>query len=1185
MTPGPIHKIDTGWALSPFVRSVLLFCILSLTCFCFSPAATAAEATGIELTPEEQAWLNAHPVITLAASNGNYPPNTIKNSDGTFSGFNVEFFEQVSQLLNINLRLHHGVWAEVQKQSEKGELDGLAIVGKDPKRDALYNASDTIYPSYFSVFTNSPSSLQIDSFSDLNGLRIGYKRGARPAKTRLEKLPSATLVPFDSHESITQALLSKEIDVVVAWIGYDNWRKNTLQGTIEKIYLIKEYPLNMVVYFRKDWPEFIPIFNKAVAVLRQEQLPRLMNKWYGEWPQQKPLVSDFYLTPEEKAWLDQKHVVRVGVGDNPPWNINTPEPTGMSVEYLKWIGERFGINFEFIPYDQPWIVGFEDIAGEHKNFDLYPTAKRTPERLEKLAMSDDYLQSPWVVFTRDDVTDVYDIQDLIGKKIAVERGYVMQTQLTTTLPGIDLDVRDGTERALLSVSTKQADAYVGNLIVTSYLIERLGITNIKIACPTPFGMHSQAMATRKEWAPLISIINKGLSSMPSTEKHAIRSKYSSIRYEYGISSDEAKKWGLIVVLSVLGIITMFLVWNKQLSRRVAQRTAELADSEARFRATFEQAAVGIAHVSPEGRFLRLNKKFCDIVGYSEEEMHKLTFQDITHPDDLDKDLDLVQELLDGKSDSYTMEKRYLRKDGSAVWVNLTVKILRNEDGSPRWFVSVIEDITERVRARDEVKKSYEFLDHLTQAIPDAIFSVKLPERTVNWCADTYEVLGYEPKDCIGETTAKFYPSPDEEKQFGTLMENAVEEGKELVQTELRLRRKNGEIFPAEVKLAFMQEDDRVIGVTALVRDISERKEAEEKLQQSHDFFQYLLNSIPETVFYVKLPERVVVWINDSYNIMGLGGDPEHFKGLSTKSFFASEEDYERFGAVQRQAIEEGSPFMHTETMARHANGTVFPADVTGTFFKEEGKVTGITAIARDITEVKNAEKKFIAYQDRLKALTSQLTLAEENERRRIAENLHDEVSQALAMTRLQLAAASRGTKCDDPKLKGELEEISGSLLQAIRDTRQLIFELSSPAMHELGLGPAISEWVEEKKKKSENEVDITVDDKLSGNELDENERTILFRSIRELLNNAFKHARAKKINISLAADEETVQVTIKDDGIGFNPAQVMNGQHIDGGFGLFSIEERMKDLKGTMEVDAAPHRGCKVTLRLPRMTE
>ena len=233
------------------------------------------------------------------------------------------------------------------------------------------------------------------------------------------------------------------------------------------------------------------------------------------------------------------------------------------------------------------------------------------------------------------------------------------------------------------------------------------------------------------------------------------------------------------------------------------------------------------------------------------------------------DLGLLQELLDGKNDSYSMEKRYLRKGGLTVWVNLTVKVLRSENGSPRWFVSVIENISDRVRAEDQLRKSYEFLHHLTQTLPDAIFSVKLPERTVNWCTDTYGVLGYEPQECIGETTAMFYPSKEDEAAMGSFMENAIRDKDDLAQTEVKLRRKNGEIFPAEVKLAFLKEDDHVIGVTALLRDIGERKQAEKDLQQSHDFLQYLLNSIPDAVFYVKLPERVVAWVNDSYNIMGL----------------------------------------------------------------------------------------------------------------------------------------------------------------------------------------------------------------------------------------------------------------------------------------------------------------------------
>jgi PAS domain S-box-containing protein len=119
-----------------------------------------------------------------------------------------------------------------------------------------------------------------------------------------------------------------------------------------------------------------------------------------------------------------------------------------------------------------------------------------------------------------------------------------------------------------------------------------------------------------------------------------------------------------------------------LESMVAERTAEVIESEQRFRATFEQAAVGIAHLSNEGRFLRINKKFCDIVGYSKNEMLALTFQDITHPEDLDADLEYVRQVLNGEIETYTMDKRYYRKDGSLVWVNLTVSLVFDRGGEP-----------------------------------------------------------------------------------------------------------------------------------------------------------------------------------------------------------------------------------------------------------------------------------------------------------------------------------------------------------------------------------------------------------------------------------------------------------------------------------------------------------------------
>lgn len=121
---------------------------------------------------------------------------------------------------------------------------------------------------------------------------------------------------------------------------------------------------------------------------------------------------------------------------------------------------------------------------------------------------------------------------------------------------------------------------------------------------------------------------------------------------------------------------------------------KVKDLQNQLAATFNQAAVGIAHVSPEGKLLRVNAKFAEFTGYTQDELLLKTFQDITHPDDLQIDLDLVHQVLDNKISNYSLEKRYIRKNGSIIWVNLSVALVRQLDGQPNYFISVIEDISE-----------------------------------------------------------------------------------------------------------------------------------------------------------------------------------------------------------------------------------------------------------------------------------------------------------------------------------------------------------------------------------------------------------------------------------------------------------------------------------------------------------
>jgi diguanylate cyclase (GGDEF)-like protein/PAS domain S-box-containing protein len=138
-----------------------------------------------------------------------------------------------------------------------------------------------------------------------------------------------------------------------------------------------------------------------------------------------------------------------------------------------------------------------------------------------------------------------------------------------------------------------------------------------------------------------------------------------------------------------------------ISEQMAYRAA-LSESEAKYRSVFDQAAVGIARVSTTGEWLEVNQKLCDVLGYSVDELISQTFQSITYPEDLDSDLSLLKETLAGQRSSYTMEKRYYHKLGHVVWTNLTVSLLRNAEGEPEFFVSIVEDISERKKIEAEL---------------------------------------------------------------------------------------------------------------------------------------------------------------------------------------------------------------------------------------------------------------------------------------------------------------------------------------------------------------------------------------------------------------------------------------------------------------------------------------------------
>jgi signal transduction histidine kinase len=243
----------------------------------------------------------------------------------------------------------------------------------------------------------------------------------------------------------------------------------------------------------------------------------------------------------------------------------------------------------------------------------------------------------------------------------------------------------------------------------------------------------------------------------------------------------------------------------------------------------------------------------------------------------------------------------------------------------------------------------------------------------------------------------------------------------------------------------------------------------------------------------------------------------------------------------------------------------------------EGRVVHrVVTIIRDITARRSAEKAVAQYQAKLKALASELKIAEERERRRLASELHDRITQNLAMSKVDLQSLL--ASIEDKRIRQSLTHTIEALTVALEETQSLTSELSSPVLAVLGLETALAQYLKQVTGKRHGLCTEFHDDGRP-KPLSEDVRSILFRDVRELLVNVAKHARASRVRLSIERSARTVRVCVHDDGIGFDPNPT--SWDLRRGFGLLSIQEGLERLGGRMVIRSDHDHGTVVTLTAP----
>ncbi len=279
---------------------------------------------------------------------------------------------------------------------------------------------------------------------------------------------------------------------------------------------------------------------------------------------------------------------------------------------------------------------------------------------------------------------------------------------------------------------------------------------------------------------------------------------------------------------------------------------ELRESKARLQLTFEQAAVGIAQGGLNTEQVLLNQKYCDIVGYTAEELMQLSYLDITHPEDRETDVDLTRQLVAGEIDTFSIEKRYIHKQGHEVWVNLTVSLIRDEEGNPQYNIAVVQDISDRKKFEQQVKESEERFRAIASATPIPVFISELPSGKIVYINEAIEpMLGMTHDELIGNTTEQFYLNKSDRAH---VLQKLQEQGY-IHNYELQIRTKAGQgiwVITSSRVLSFNNKP----AVLSVLYDITERKWAEEAIRQAEEKYRSIFENATDGIYQTDLSGEI-----------------------------------------------------------------------------------------------------------------------------------------------------------------------------------------------------------------------------------------------------------------------------------------------------------------------------------------
>lgn len=601
----------------------------------------------------------------------------------------------------------------------------------------------------------------------------------------------------------------------------------------------------------------------------------------------------------------------------------------------------------------------------------------------------------------------------------------------------------------------------------------------------------------------------------------------------------------------------------------------LRESEEQFRTIVEQAGIGIALVGPtDGRILRCNRALAEMLGYRVEEMTGLTVRDVSDPADYSDDRAQWERMLAGEITRFRMEKKYLRKDGTLTWGRLTSTLVRDSAGRPLRIIGMVEPIDERKVAELLARESEQRLGFALMAAAIGDWNMDLRTNVAYRSLRHDQCFGYaEMVPVWGYDTFLAHVQPADRGRVNACFQRAMA-GQGEYDEEFRTAWPDGSIHWLWTKGRFyFDEAGKPIRASGIVIDVTARKRLEASLRESEERFSEAFAHAPIGVALVS-PDGQYLKVNRA--LCDLFGFPE--AELLQRAFhdLTAPADLESGRELVRQLFAGEIRTVQMEKRYVHARGHFVSALLNVSLVRDsQGQPRYQIAQIQDISARKRAEAELRASEEQLHALVDRLNTVREEEAKRIARELHDDLGQKLTVLNMELAELERKLPGATTIQLKQIDRMRGVVDHMIEVVQQISGELRLGQLDILGLSAAIDWQVKEFAGRAGIACRIARLDEAS--HLSDIQRTTVFRIMQEALTNIARHAGATEVVVSLQAGPDELTLTVRDNGRGITAAELSDRKSI----GLLGMRERALIVGGEVTLTGGAGVGTTVLVRIP----